>query len=114
MWAQREYIVLPTHTCNFDSASSHHHNKGGLEKVLYPEGSQRALQKLHKLQTKKQTNKKKAFFHIHVENLIRNILLSRTTPPDVNERLPTHQENGILESKPTMGPGRGEFFPKYK
>lgn len=50
MWAQREYIVLPTHMCNFDSASSHHHNKGGLEKVLYPEGSQRASQKLNKLQ----------------------------------------------------------------
>lgn len=53
MWVQREYIVLPTRMCNFNSASSYHHNKGGLEKVLYPEGSQRASQKLHKLQAKR-------------------------------------------------------------
>lgn len=39
--------------CNFDSASSHHHNKGGLEKVLYPEGPQRVSKKLNKLQAKK-------------------------------------------------------------
>lgn len=52
MWAQREYIVLPVHMCNFDSSSGHHH-KGGSEKVIYPEGSQRASQKLYKLQVKK-------------------------------------------------------------
>lgn len=98
MWAQREYIVLPTHMCNFDSASSHHHNKGGLEKALYPEGSQRASQKLNKLQAK-------AFFRVHMENLIANILLSHTTPPNVNERLPTRQENGIL------GPQEENFAP---
>jgi len=36
-----------------------------------------------------------------------------TKPPGVNERLPTRQENEILESKPAMGPERGEFFPRY-
>lgn len=51
MWAQREYIVLPVHMCNFDSSSGHH-RKGGSEKVIYPEGSQRASQKLYKLQVK--------------------------------------------------------------
>lgn len=34
-------------------------------------------------------------------------------PPDVNDTLPTRQENGILESKPVTGPGRGEFCPKH-
>lgn len=36
---------------------------------------------------------------------------SGTTPPDVNERLPTRQENGIMESKPAMVPRRGGILP---
>lgn len=36
---------------------------------------------------------------------------SSTTPPDVNERLPTRQENGIMEWKLAMAPRRGGILP---
>lgn len=46
-----------------------------------------------------------------MENLIANIPLPHTTPPNVNERLPTCQENGILEAKPVVGPQEENFAP---
>lgn len=52
----------------------------------------------------------KAVFQIYMENLMVNILLSRTKPPGVNERLPTHQENEILESKTYHGARKRGIF----
>ena len=90
--------------CNFNSAGSPHRNKGDLEKVLYPEGSQRASQKLHKSQAK-------SLLADPQGELIATTVLSHTTPPHVNERFTHMSEKWNLESKPVVGPEEGNFAP---
>lgn len=68
IWAQRGHIVLWTHMCNIDSASSHHYSKVCRRFIL--------SRRTPKSFTKKFTNyRPKDLVYICMENLITNALL---------------------------------------